>query len=145
MFHSLQIWFKNPHHSFKTSLSLTLFSQPRLKLLAAPCNFFSSLHNKNLLPPKAKPNNFPSPKTIKVQKHAASKGDISSEVLTVCCCVSSPLSVSNLLTGIIHVCRWPVRDRYLPQHTTCCLILNYCVKLGNSIFGSQTQTTEGQC
>lgn len=51
----------------------------------------------------------------------------------------SHLAVSNLLTGIIQVCRWPVRDRYLTQRTTCCFILCYCVKLGNSAFGSWNQ------
>lgn len=44
-------------------------------------------------------------------------------------CFLSSLSVSNLLKGIIQVCRWPVRDRYL---------------LGNSIFGSENQTTRVQ-
>lgn len=78
---------------------------------------------------------------ITVQKLPRSKDYICSEALTVCC---SLLSVSNLLTGIIQVCRWPVRDRYLPQRTTCCLILYYCVKLANSIFGSQNQKAQGQ-
>lgn len=117
---------------------------PWLNLSAAPHDFFPPRHQKPQTCYHKTPKTTNSSrvrKQLRSPNHPQSKRCVCSEASVEC---GSSLCVSNLLTGIIQVCRWPVRDRYLPQRTTCCLILYYWVKLGNSILGSQHQAAQGQ-
>ncbi len=121
------------HRSLKTASTYPHHPKLQSKVSAVKSNFLSFLHSENFWPVSSKHRNQTD---LHESKNIWAANVIFLHECWLCAAVF-PLSTSNLLTGIIQVCRWPARDRYLPQHTTCCLILYDCVKLDNCALGSK--------